>query len=373
MIGFRPKTSALFLERPRLLRMLPEEPGYIVWLEAPYGYGKSVLTAQWAARLETDGWRVIWLALVEGDPREPLADALGLPTDAPWANLLKTLACQRTVVILEDLEADPNEGISLGPLLKHTPGLVVLSSRKALRTPELLRARAEGRLIHLRAEHLAFTLDEATALFAGRDARHAWEETRGWSLPLHVAALTGEIPNEDSLWDGVRDSLESDEWRELLFLSALPYLPSNAANAHTQRLVGLGLVQALERGDRLHPMAAEILIRNHPKAVAEAVRDNLERLPLALRAKACTRAGLIPELSALLEQLELAADDSVGVLRWDALCRQRGVTDDTYTPARWLTLGWAYSATGKLAQASEAYMRVFHHPRATGRGPPRRW
>lgn len=52
MIGFRPRSTALFLERPRLLRLLPEEPGYVVWLEAPYGYGKSVLTSQWAARLE---------------------------------------------------------------------------------------------------------------------------------------------------------------------------------------------------------------------------------------------------------------------------------------------------------------------------------
>ena len=124
MIGFRPKPSALFLERPRLLGILPEEPGYIVWLEAPYGYGKSVLVSQWAAQLEHGGWRVVWLALVDGDPRRPLAMALGLSENATWSLVLEGLAVEKTLVILEDLENDPDAGASLGPLLKHTPGLV---------------------------------------------------------------------------------------------------------------------------------------------------------------------------------------------------------------------------------------------------------
>jgi DNA-binding SARP family transcriptional activator/Tfp pilus assembly protein PilF len=362
MIGFRPKTSALFLERPRLLRMLPEEPGYIVWLEAPYGYGKSVLTAQWATKLEAEGWRVIWLALVEGDPRASLAGTLGLPDNTPWPGVLKALAREKTAVILEDLEGDPDAGASLGPLLKHTPGLVLLASRKPLRTPELPRARTEGRLIHLRAEHLAFTPNEAARLFGDQDSSTAWDRTRGWSLPLHLAALTGEVPEEDALWEGVRDSLEPDEWQEVLLLSALPYLPLTASDGRAERLSSLGFVQALENGFRLHPMAAEIMLKNHHQAVINAVQNNLERLPLVFRAQACARTELIPELHGLLEHLELATEDSVGVLRWDTLCRAQGVTDDTYSPARWLTLGWAYSATGQILHAREVYTRVAAHP-----------
>lgn len=363
MIGFRPKPSALFLERPRLLRLLPEEPGYIVWLEAPYGYGKSVLVSQWASRLEADAWRVIWLALVDGDPREALAIALGLVESAPWTAVLTALAEEKTLVILEDLENDPHVGASLGPLLKYAQGLVLLASRKRLRTPELPRARTEGRLIHLQTEQLAFTPEEAAALFGDRDASPAWQKTRGWSLPLHMAALTGELPDEESLWDGVRESLEFEEWREVLFLSALPYLPGAAADANTLKLASLGFVQALESGFRLHPLAAQAVLAHHADGVQQAVLAGLERLPISLQAEACARSGLLEKLHVLLENVDLAREDSVGVMRWHALC---GILNqDQLNPRRLLTLSWAYSVTGQHEAAMAAYLGVAHHPEAT--------
>ena len=363
MIGFRPKPSALFLERPRLLRLLPEEPGYVVWLEAPYGYGKSVLVSQWASRLEADKWRVLWLALVDGDPREPLALALGLAESAPWTAVLTALAKEKTLVILEDLENDPEVGASLGPLLKYAQGLVLLASRKRLRTPELLRTRTEGRLIHLQAEHLAFTPQEATALFGDRDASQAWQKTRGWSLPLHMAALTGELPDEESLWDGVRESLEVEEWREVLFLCALPYLPDTAADANTFKLSSLGFVQALESGFRLHPLAAEAVLAHHADGVRDAVSAGLERLPVGLQAEACARSGLLEKLHVLLENPDLARQDSVGVMRWHALCAVQNTTE--LNPKRLLTLSWAYSVTGQHEAAMAAYLGVARHPDAT--------
>jgi tetratricopeptide (TPR) repeat protein len=367
LIGFRPKPSALFLERPRLLNLLPEEPGYIVWLEAPYGYGKSVLVSQWAAQLEHDAWRVIWLALVDGDPRRPLAMALGLSENAAWSLVLEGLALEKTLVILEDLENDPEVGLSLGPLLKHTPGLVLLASRKTLHTPELPRARTEGRLIHLRAEHLAFTQDEAAILFGDQDSSLAWNRTRGWSLPLHMAALTGEMPDEESLWEGVRESLEPNVWEEVLLLSALPYLPSELADDRAEHLARLGFVQELENGFRLHPLAAETIFKRHKPAVQATVRANLERLPLALQAEACARSDLLPELQTMLEDYSLAVEDSVGVLRWDALCQLKNPLEPS--PARLLTLSWAYSVTNQHEMAMKTYFTVARHAKAT---PPER-
>ncbi len=367
MIGFRPKPSALFLERPRLLGILPEEPGYIVWLEAPYGYGKSVLVSQWAAQLEHGGWRVVWLALVDGDPRRPLAMALGLSENATWSLVLEGLAVEKTLVILEDLENDPDAGASLGPLLKHTPGLVLLASRKTLHAPELPRARTEGRLIHLRAEHLAFTQEEAATLFGDQDSSLAWDRTRGWSLPLHMSALTGEMPDEESLWEGVRESLEPRVWEEVLLLSALPYLPSEFADDRAEHLASLGFVQELEDRFRLHPLAAETIFKRHTSAVQATVRANLERLSLALQAEACARSDLLPELETMLEDYSLAVEDSIGVLRWDALCKSRNPLDSS--PARLLTLSWAYSVTNQHEMAMQTYLAVAHHLEST---PPQR-
>uniref|UniRef100_A0A7C2C057 Uncharacterized protein n=1 Tax=Thermus islandicus TaxID=540988 RepID=A0A7C2C057_9DEIN len=39
-------SSPVYLERQRLLELLPEAPGFAIWLEAPAGFGKSVLAGQ---------------------------------------------------------------------------------------------------------------------------------------------------------------------------------------------------------------------------------------------------------------------------------------------------------------------------------------
>ena len=358
MIGFRPKPSALFLERPRLLRLLPEEPGYVVWLEAPYGYGKSVLISQWTNQLEADGWRVVWLAMVEGDPRPGLAVALGLPDAAPWRAVLDSLGQERTAVVLEDLEDEG--GVGLGPLLKHAQGLVLLASRRALRDPEFARLRTQGRLVHVKAAQLAFTTDEAAHLFGDSPgAIEAWEHTRGWSLPLHMAALTGAIPDEAALWDGVRESLDADEWREVLFMAALPYLPAPAADARARRLADLGFVQALEKGYRLHPLAAEQLLNDRLEAVQQSVKLEASRLEVAWRCLAFERAGLFDLLAPLLEDHTLVNFDPQAVLRWDALCpTARG-------PERWLGVSWARSVVGQREAAMEAFLATARHGDAT--------
>jgi DNA-binding SARP family transcriptional activator len=320
VIGFRPKPSALFLERPRLLRLLPEEAGYVVWLEAPYGYGKSVLTAQWASKLELDGWRVIWLALLEGDPRLALTAALALPETASWTVLLTALASTKTVVIFEDFENRIEVLNAIGPLLKHNPGLLLLASRQALSTPELLRARAEGRLIHLGSNHLAFTVDEAIQLFGDRDPRDAWDRTRGWSLPLHLAALTGDVPNEPSFWAGVRASLDLQEWRTLLTLCSLEFAPFELFPL-AQRLACVGLIQVLEGGHRVHPMISGGVLQTYRDEARAALLGFAPQLPPLLCGQALANLGLLEALNELLESnpFDFARFNPEQVLRWDAM------------------------------------------------------
>jgi len=372
MIGFRPRSNALFLERPRLLRLLPEEGGYVVWLEAPYGYGKSVLLAQWMERLEAGGWRVVWLALpeggrpvtgdprrLEGDVRLGLAAALDLPSDAPWSVVLVALAQPRTAVVLEDLEG----GEELGPLLKHSPGLVLLASRRGLRDPELPRLRSEGRLVHLGTQQMAFTPEEAEELFGGKaGSQGAWERTGGWSLPLHLAALTGEVPGDEGLWEGMRQSLEPGEWQELLFLASLPYLPLNAADARAPALARLGFVQALEQGYRLHPLAAEQILSRYRPEVQEVTRAEAFRLDPLTRGLAFERVGLWAELEHLLTHSPgLGEQNPRAVERWDRLLPP---SDGSAALVRAYETAVAQGRLGQHRAAAERFLEVARNPKA---------
>ncbi len=315
MIGLRPKASNLFLERPRLLRMLPEEAGYVIWLEAPYGYGKSVLTSQWASKLEQDSWRVVWISLLGEDARPVLARALELPVNAPWSVVLENLWSSPTLVILEDMEGTER----LTPLLKGTQGLVLLSSRTKLSEPEIPRLMAEGRLVHLTSNQLAFTKPEANDLFQDEArASAAWETTQGWSLPLHLAALTGEVPERQALIEGMHESLAPEVWEEALLLSSLNVLPLEAANDHTRTLAESGFAQALETGFRLHPLAAETVLEFHQAEVKRVLSREAQRLPILARGLAFETLGLDALLLEVFDQHgELARQDPNAVVRWD--------------------------------------------------------
>lgn len=133
MMSFRPQAGSRYLTRPRLLALLPDEPGCVVWLQAPYGYGKSVLASQWAASREADGWRVIWLAADASEVSRTVANGLGLPAASPWEAVLETLWAEPTVLVLEDLE-NLEDHEELVPLLRDPRGLLLLASRGPLRS-----------------------------------------------------------------------------------------------------------------------------------------------------------------------------------------------------------------------------------------------
>lgn len=367
MLQTRPQYAELLLPRPRLLHRLPEERGYVVWLQAPYGYGKSVLLSQWADHLENLGQRTLWLSLAGTDARSALTLALELPEATPWPVLLAELRHSGVVLVLEEVEGNEN----LGPLLHHLPGLIALASRGALPEPELLRLQAQGRLVHLDAQDLAFSQDEAERLFSHQDqARAALERTGGWPLPLHLTALTGQTLFGPALWAGLKESLTPEQWQALLLLSALPFLPSvtddqtgDQIGIQAQQLAKLGFVQVLEGGYRLHPLTAAELSRWFAAERSEAVRRGLVRLPKAAQAEACARAGLWPELTNLLEDDRLADEDSPGVLRWHALCLQH--LPGQPKPGRSLCVSWALSVTGKLLEAQTVYLEAARHPQAS--------
>lgn len=306
------------MPRPRLLERLPDAPGYVVWLEAPYGYGKSVLSMQWAERLETDGWRVVWLSLAGREALPVLASAVDLPASSTWGATLDALWSVPTAVVLEDLDGSE----SLDPLLKQVGGLVTLSSRRTLSFSTLPPLLTAGRLVHLRTSELAFTEDEAATLLPDREAAlRLWRETAGWSLPLHFASLTGTAPDRAALIEGIRASVGQATWREALLIATLDVLPSHAASDATVELASAGFVQALDAGYRLHPLAAEALLERHGDEAREAVASLAGRLPGPLRGRAFARVGLDGALCALLEDEhdETYRTDPREYLRWHGM------------------------------------------------------
>ena len=357
MISLRPQASARYLERPRLLEELPDAPGYVVALEAPYGYGKSVLASQWAEKLKGEGWRVLWLAPAGRDLRGLLGVALGLP-NAPWGVVLEALE-EPTLLVIEDLEGFEN----LTPLLKPVRGLLLLASRGPLPHPELPRLATAGRLVRLGAQALAFTREEAATLFVDeQEASAAWHRTRGWPLPLHFAALTGETPAREALLEGVREGLSKESWDEALLLSALPYLPLEGATGSTHDLLEAGFVQALEGGYRLHPLVADTLRAADAESVRRVVGECAARLPPLLRGAAFERAGLGEALADLLATGNgtLSRHDPEAVLRWEELAPP--ATGAAERAAREVEVGWALWATGRKEEGVVLLLEAANAP-----------
>ncbi|WP_347240471.1 BTAD domain-containing putative transcriptional regulator [Thermus sp.] len=327
-------SSPVYLERKRLLDLLPEEPGFCVWLEAPAGFGKSVLAGQLAARL---GLRALWASALLGEPRALLAEALGLPREAHWNAVVAALGEAPSLVVLEDLTGEE----ALSPLLRTLPCLLVLASRKPLPYPELPKLLAEGRLVHLQAPDLAFTEEEAEALFGGREGwREAHRATGGWALPLFLSAFTGRSPEPEALLQGLRESLSEEEFREGLLLAALPLLPSAHALPVTEGLFQKGLLQQVPAGYRLHPLLRGMALRTLGEEVREAVRGAEGRLPPELLAEALFGAGLEEELLELLEKPIPLPIPAERLVAWEGVLRRGG-------PRARLRLGEALLQVGR--------------------------
>lgn len=343
----RPAVRGHYLERTRLLDAMPRSRQSVVWLEAPYGFGKSILASQWVASLEMEGWRGAWISRPGAETRQALARLLGLPTSAPWPVVLEALWDEPTALVLDDLTGAEE----LTPLLEDVRGLLLLASRGSLPYAELPRALTAGRLTHIGPDDLALTIDEARRLpgFIDR-ADAAWEQTGGWPLPLHYAALTGGLPRLDGLADGLRASVDLECWREALLLACLTYLPSAHHVPATGHLAAIGFAQKFEGGARLHPLVARALKEAAPEELCEAVRELAVRLPPVLRAEAYEHAGLNRELGRLLEdpEAELDRDDPQGTIRWHALA------PGPAGPVRRASVGSALCMTGD----SEAGLRL---------------
>jgi len=222
-----PNPRAEWMERPELTGYLARTSVRLVLVDAPAGFGKTTLVAQWRSsalerrpfawvsldRGDDDPARLWWYVLtalrracpeigVEAILAELRAQAADITaTVLPvLANELAALAAP-VVLVLDDYHVIKERGCheQIEFLLQHLPpsAQIVLITRADPPLP-LARLRAAGEMVEIRARELRFAAQEAAALvravsdveLSEPDVADLMERTEGWPAGVYLAALS---------------------------------------------------------------------------------------------------------------------------------------------------------------------------------------
>ena len=218
-----PRAQPGILGRPRLLRSLDRDGAApLTLVDAPVGYGKTILLRSWCAeQSRTVAW--ITLDAADADPvrlwtyvasavdrveeglgRPVLARlaAPGAPIELAVDQLLNGLLAygRPLAIVLDDLHLLGSEASfrSIEHAVERLPDNVrVLATTRSDPPIRLARLRARSTLSEIRAGELAFTVDEARELLVRRAGIELADEhlellvqrTEGWPAGLYLAAL----------------------------------------------------------------------------------------------------------------------------------------------------------------------------------------
>jgi LuxR family maltose regulon positive regulatory protein len=224
---YPPGVRAEWVERSALIAELARSAAKLVLVDAPAGFGKTTLVAQWRSspaetrpfawvsldRGDSDPARLWWYvvsaltrACPEIDGGAILAELRAQAPEFPGsmlpmlANELAALSAP-VVLVLDDYHVIRDRGCQeqVAFLLLHLPPTVqiVIITRADPPLP-LARLRAAGELAEVRARELRFTPEEATELLlavAGvqlsePDLDQLMERTEGWPAGVYLAAIS---------------------------------------------------------------------------------------------------------------------------------------------------------------------------------------
>ncbi len=216
----RPSLAGL-VERPRLLERLDRSSAPLVLLNAPSGYGKSILLAQWAVR-DSRPFASLTLGDAHNDPIlllewvldaldriEPLPAGVGAALSgtnpdivrAVLPRLAEALALRRrgAVLVIDELEhlESPRSLAVIATLAEHArAGTQIAVAGRVDPALPLARLRAGRLLVELGHGELAMTPAEGSALLAGlgvelcgEDLNTLLERVEGWPAALYLAGL----------------------------------------------------------------------------------------------------------------------------------------------------------------------------------------
>ena len=332
------------VRRPRLTRLLDQSTAQVIVLNAPAGYGKTTLAAEWLQGKKNVAWYRATAA--SADPAA-LALALALKLGPRFDKAAKRIherlraegAAQPSVAMLADLlapglaewppedwlviddyhlvaDAAPGEDL-VEELILRTSVRLLLTTR---RQPRWLSARRTlyGQAFELGREHLAMTNDEALRVLSAvrrSPSPRFLTAAHGWPALIGLAALTEatELPGE-GLSETVYRYLAEEVWRQeaveirefMVLASVLPavdtvvlrdFIGPVRAEPLLDRLHRDGILERVGEEFRFHPLLRDFLRK-------KAARDWPD-LAQAVQSSAIRRARLLSKWD---EAFEIATE-----------------------------------------------------------------
>ena len=361
-----PDARVEWVERPRLTEYLTDATARLVLVDAPAGFGKTTLVAQWRSspaegrpfawvsldRADDDPSRLWWYitgALQRACPEfngEGILEELRVPAPDVTGTVLPLLANELAalavpvVLVLDDYHAIKERGChdQVAFLLLHLPpsAQIVLITRVDPPLP-LARMRASGEMVEVRARELRFAPDEAAALvqsvsgarLGAADLSDLMERTEGWPAGIYLAALSlrgHRSPHEfvreftgnnrfivDFLADEVLTRQPGDIQQFLARTSILTRLCASLCDAVTGSADAAHIIEVLERENLfLVPLDDNRQWYRYHHLFAQLLRSQLARTEPGIVHVLHQRASAWHQLSGSTEEAvshSLAADD----------------------------------------------------------------
>jgi LuxR family maltose regulon positive regulatory protein len=289
-----------WVERQELIQYLADARARLTLVDAPAGFGKTTLAAQWRSS-PIDGRLFSWVSLDHGDNdpsrfwwhvvcalqracpdfdgekilrvlhvQVPDFDGAVLPM---LVNELAALA-EPVVLVLDDYHLIKERAChdQMALLLVHLPPSAQVAILTRADPPlELARMRAAGEMVEIRARELRFDIPQAAALIsnvaavelADHDLADLVERTEGWPAGLYLAALSlrghpspGAFVRQftgnnrfivDFLVDDVLSKQPADVRRFLTRTSVLPRFCAPLCDAVSGVADAAAIIEVLER------------------------------------------------------------------------------------------------------------------------------